>query len=169
MDKIAAYQEALFRNELEKRASVLVERYGTCDGQLPAPYAQAFMEMEKEALLADVGKAVTGGVYRAGKAIAGAGGAGVSGSRTGLGGRMMDWASSRGGKLTSGATDRLLANVNQRAAERGLGPVSLRQLDVARTQGQQLLGGAALTTAGAGALGTGYLGYNALKNRRPNQ
>jgi hypothetical protein len=120
MNKIAAFREALLRNELEKRASVLVERYGTCDGQLPAPYAQAFMEMEKEALLANIGKAVTGGIYGAGKAIAGAGGAGAAGARTGLGGRMMDWASSVGGKGANEGAQKLIGGAALGAGTLGL-------------------------------------------------
>lgn len=156
MNKIASYQRALLRIELEKRASTLVERYGTCDGHLPDAYAQAFMEMEKEALLADIGKAVTGGVYRVGKAIAGAGGAGASGSRTGVGGRLMDWASSMGGKAGSGASVARLKAMNEGVpAIEQVGAKTYK--DTIRPGTQRLIGGAALGTAGLGVAGGGYM------------
>jgi len=95
MNKIAAYEIALENIELEKRADYLVEAYGTCQGEMPGAYLQAFDRIEKEAGLAAIGKGITGGIYRAGKAL---GGTGASGARTGLGGKMMDFASRTGGK-----------------------------------------------------------------------
>lgn len=96
MDKIAAYAIALRNDELEKRAEFIIENFGTCGGQMPAAYLQAFDRMmEKGASLQAAGQAVTGGLYRVGKAL---GGPGTSGSRTGLGGKLMDFASGVGGK-----------------------------------------------------------------------
>lgn len=72
MNKIAAYEIALENIELEKRADYLVEAYGTCQGQMPGAYLQAFDQIEKEANLgfvANLGKALksTGGnMMRAG-------------------------------------------------------------------------------------------------------
>ncbi len=155
MNKIASYQRALLRIELEKRASTLVERYGTCDGHLPDAYAQAFMEMEKEALLADIGKAVTKGIYGVGKAISG-GQAGVSGARTGVGGRLMDWASSMGGKAGSGASKVRFKAMNEGVPKpEQVGAVTYR--DTIRPGTQRLIGGAALGTAGLGVAGGGYM------------
>lgn len=48
MNKIAAYEIALEKIELEKRADSLVEAYGTCDGYMPGAYLQAFDHLEKE-------------------------------------------------------------------------------------------------------------------------
>lgn len=155
MNKIASYQRALLRIELEKRASTLVERYGTCDGHLPDAYAQAFMEMEKEALLADIGKAVTKGIYGLGKAISG-GQAGASGARTGVGGRLMDWASSMGGKAGSGASVARLKAMNEGVpAIEQVGAKTYK--DTIRPGTQRLIGGAALGTAGLGVAGGGYM------------
>jgi hypothetical protein len=58
MNKIAAYEIALERVELEKRADHLVEAYGTSEGYMPGAYLQAFDQLEKEAglqTLANVG------------------------------------------------------------------------------------------------------------------
>lgn len=62
MNKIAAYEIALENIELEKRADYLVEAYGTCQGEMPGAYLQAFdqIEMEKEAILSAIGKGITG-------------------------------------------------------------------------------------------------------------
>jgi hypothetical protein len=154
MNKIAAYQEALLRNELEKRASVLVERYGTCDGYLPAPYAEAFMEMEKEALLAEAGRVVTKGIHGLGKFL---GGVGESGARTGMRGGMMDWASSVGGKVDGGAAKARLAATNKALADAGGKPLGLDDFAKEREGVQKVLGGAALGTTGLGLAGGGYL------------
>jgi hypothetical protein len=154
MNKIAAYQEALLRNELEKRASALVERYGTCDGYLPASYAEAFMEMEKEALLAEAGKTVTKGIYGLGKFL---GGVGESGARTGVRGGMMDWASSVGGKVEGGAAKARLTAQNKALSEAGQAELSPEDFAKGRETAQRVLGGAALGTAGLGLAGGGYL------------
>lgn len=60
MNKIAAYEIALQQVETEKRAQYLTEAYGTMQGDLPSGYMQAFDEMEKEAILAGIGKGITG-------------------------------------------------------------------------------------------------------------
>lgn len=73
MNKIAAYQIALHQDEVEKRASYLRESYGTCEGYLPEPYLQAFDEMEKEAILAGIGKGITGAMRGASKKLLGEG------------------------------------------------------------------------------------------------
>jgi hypothetical protein len=93
MNKIAAYQVALAEIEQEKRASALVEAYGTMDGFMPEGYLQAFDEMEKEAVissigqgLAAIGRGVTGAVRGAGKAVAK--GAAEGSARSTLGGAM---------------------------------------------------------------------------------
>ena len=70
MNKIAAYEIALERIELEKRADSLVEAYGTSEGYMPGAYLQAFDQIEKEAgilkavgsLAGSIGKSVGGGL-----------------------------------------------------------------------------------------------------------
>ena len=49
MNKIAAYEIALERVELEKRAEYLIDTYGTSQGLMPAAYLEAFDRLEKSA------------------------------------------------------------------------------------------------------------------------
>jgi hypothetical protein len=150
MNKIAAYETALAEIEQEKRASALVESYGTMDGYMPEGYLQAFDEIEKEAGVAQaLGQKVTGGIYRLGRAISG-GAAGQSGARTGFGGKMMDWASGLGGGANSGA-----ANAARNAAAK-LNPAA--DFDKARESAQRIVGGLAAGATGAGVLGAGFVG-----------
>ena len=125
--KIASYHAALEIHAQEKRAEYLVETYGTEEGYLPEPYLHAFhdLEMEKEAILTAVGKGITGGIYRAGKAIGGQGA--QRGAGAGIGGKMMDWASRTGGK--------------------GFDPAAAGKL--------KAIGGAGIGTAGLAAFGAG--------------
>ena len=145
ISKVAAYACALEQLEQEKRASYLTDRYGTCEGALPEPYMRAFDAMDKEAGLQAIGQSITKGVYGLGKAL---GGTGKSGQRTGLGGKMMDWASGVGGDAASGAAKARLATVSK--MDPNLSPQQLEQI---RTSGQKVVGGvgtaAALGTAGA--------------------
>lgn len=143
MNKIAAYEAALINSEFEKRADQLVDRYGTCDGYLPYAYLHAFDGLEKDAgLLTNVGKNISGGIYRLGKAL---GGTGPSGSRTGIGGKMMDYASGIGGKAGHEGAQKLLGAA-------GLGTA---------------LGASALSTAAVPA--AGYMALRKLRNRRGNE
>ena len=88
MDKIAAYTIALQNIELEKRAEFIIENFGTCEGEMPAVYLQAFDRMmEKEAFLQATGQGVLKGVRGLGKALGGTGK-----SPTGLGSDMVNWA-----------------------------------------------------------------------------
>jgi hypothetical protein len=78
MNKIAAYEIALERIELEKRASYLVDVYGTCDGYMPASYLEAFDLLEKEgSIFSAIGKGMTHNVARLGKGIMGTKGEGL--------------------------------------------------------------------------------------------
>lgn len=146
MDKIAAYKVALQLVEQEKRAEFIIERFGTCDGQMPEAYLHAFdVHMQKEALLAEAGKAITGAIHRAGRFI---GGAGASGSRTGVGGSLMDWSSGLGGRASSGAAkSRQAASGIEDAAEFA----KQQEADL------KLLGGAGLAAGGLGLAGGGYM------------
>lgn len=133
MDKIAAYERVLSSHPL----------WESCDGILDP-------EFRKEALLKEVGQSVTGGVYRLGRALSGKPGTvGGSGSRTGVGGSMMDWASGLGGKADSGAA----------LARRKMVPADLTDADFseARDTAQKIVGGATLAAGGAGLAGGGYL------------
>ena len=70
MNKIAAYQIALEQIENEKRASYLIDTYGTCDGHMPAAYLHAFDALEKDAAIlghlgnmaGSIGKSIAGGL-----------------------------------------------------------------------------------------------------------
>lgn len=75
MNKIAAYEIALERIELEKRADALAEAYGTSEGYMPGAYLQAFDQLEKE------GGAILSGIGR----VAGSIGKSVGGGLKGLG------------------------------------------------------------------------------------
>jgi hypothetical protein len=158
MNKIAAYEIALEQIELEKRASYLAEAYGAHDGHLPPGYLEAFDALEKEAgigqAIQGIGKAITGGVYRAGKAL---GGTGASGSRTGIGGKMMDWASGVGGKATGGAAVARKQMVSKGMQDAGYKAPNAAQLAQARKRSQQIIGGVGV---GGAALGTAGLGYS---------
>ena len=73
-EKIAAYEFAAERMELEKRAEYLADTYGTSEGYLPEPFMVAFhqIEMEKEAVMSALGGRIATGVTNlAGKAPAG--------------------------------------------------------------------------------------------------
>lgn len=132
MDKIAAYERVLSSHPL----------WESCDGILDP-------EFRKEALLKEVGQSVTGGVYRLGRALSGKPGTvGGSGSRTGVGGSMMDWASGLGGKADSGAT---LARRNAHA------DLSDANFSEVRDVAQKIVGGTTLAAGGAGLAGGGYL------------
>ena len=149
MNKIAAYEIALENIELEKRADYLVDAYGTCQGEMPVAYLRAFDQIEKEAGLQAIGQGITKGIYSLGKAL---GGAGASGARTGLGGKMMDFASRVGGKSTSGASMAALKNVKSQVP----GATTAGYLQ-GRRNAQGIIGGAALGTAGVGAVGLGRM------------
>ena len=69
MNKIAAYQIALHLTELEKRAEYLADAYGAEGGVMPSGYMQAFDEMEKEAILAGIGKGITGAMRGTGNKL----------------------------------------------------------------------------------------------------
>lgn len=160
MNKIAAYQIALEQIENEKRASYLVDTYGTCDGHMPAAYLHAFDALEKDAsIFQAIGKGITGGVYRAGKAL---GGSGASGSRTGIGGKMMDWASGVGGKSTGGAAVARRKAVGTAMQDAGYNAPSAVQYAQARKGAQQVLGG-------VGAVGAGGLAFGAGRMSKGNQ
>jgi hypothetical protein len=161
MDKIAAYEVALQELEFEKRAEYIIENFGTCEGNMPVAYLLAYDRMmEKDAFLQAAGQAATGGLYRLGKAL---GGAGASGSRTGVGGKLMDFASAYGGKTSSGAY-----KANSRATYDAMRNAGYTPLDIknaggmqgARETAQKVIGGTAL---GLGALGTAGAGYAASK------
>lgn len=112
MNKIAAYKLALEQYELEKRASYLLETYGTADGEMPAPYLAAFDALEKRAGLQWLGKKVTGGLYGLGKSIAGVGKATQVGQhRMRVGGSLMDFASAMGGTGSTEGSRRLVGGV----------------------------------------------------------
>jgi len=62
VDKIAAYEVALEQHAMEKRAEYLLENYGTCTGEMPEAYLQAFHELDKTAwgaVISNAGKALT--------------------------------------------------------------------------------------------------------------
>lgn len=148
MNKIAAYQIALENLELEKRAEHLIDIYGTSEGYLPQSYLLAFDQLEKEAGLQAAGKAITGGIYRLGKAM---GGTGASGARTGVGGKMMDFASRIGGRAGSGASRAGLAEARKVAPG-----ITGRDWIKGRHTAQKIVGGVGLGAAGLGAAGLGY-------------
>jgi hypothetical protein len=161
MDKIAAYTVALQELESEKRAEHIIENFGTCEGNMPVAYLVAYDRMmEKDAFLQATGKAVTGGIYGLGRAL---GSAGESGARTGIGGKMMDFASGIGGKATSGAAKARSAATSDAMRNAGYTPLDIQNaggMQRAREGAQKVIGGTAL---GLGALGTAGVGYAALK------
>ena len=146
MDKIAAYTVALQNIELEKRAEFIIENFGTCEGEMPVAYLQAYDALlNKEASLSAVGRGLNaigdgiGGLAtRAGSALSGMSGAAEGGVRKTL-----------GAALT-------------RAGE----GVAANQ-DVARLLGAGAVGATGL---GVGALGTGFVGgrMTAPRPRGPN-
>jgi len=78
MNKIAAYEIALERIELEKRADSLVEAYGTSEGYMPGAYLQAFDQIEKEAgiqAIANIGSRLSTAARGTIKGMMGSGGA----------------------------------------------------------------------------------------------
>ena len=144
MNKIAAYEIALERVELEKRADYLVEAYGTSEGYMPGAYLQAFDQIEKEAGIIDGVVNLGKGLIRSGSNMAtkGGGKATASNIATKSGIKFKPGAEAtfgqqmrvHGGNLTQGA-GRFMANRP----------------------------GAALAVGGVGAAGTAGLGYKALK------
>ena len=130
MNKIAAYKVALRLVEQEKRAEFIVRNFGTCDGQMPEAYLQAFdAHMQKEAILSSAGR----GLAAVGDAV---------GSAAGGLGRMLSGSPAGGVRETLG-----------RALTRASEGVAANR-DTAALLGAGTLGAGAL---GAGALGTGYL------------
>jgi hypothetical protein len=156
MNKIAAYTEALFRIEIEKRASDVAESYRTSVGHLPMPYAVALIEMEKEALLQEAGKATTKALYGLGNFISG-GKAGASGSRTGIGGSLMDWSSGISGARGGSATRARFTSINKARRNAGEAPLSMAEFETGRESAQRMVGGAALGATGLGLAGGGYM------------
>ena len=125
MDKIAAYEVALRELELEKRASQIVDEFGTCQGDMPTPYLVAFDQLlRKEANisalgrgLASIGEGVGGLASRAGSALSSSGGA-AGGVRQTLGSAL-----TRAGQGIAGNSDAaaLLGAGTVGAAGLGLG------------------------------------------------
>jgi hypothetical protein len=140
MDKLAAYSRVLATHPL----------WG--------PHEYSFnSEFQKEALLQAAGRAVTGGIYQLGRALAGKPGvAGEAGSRVGAGGRLMDWASGLGGTADGGAAAARAARKTTAYAKDGI-TATPEQISAGRESAQKLLGGAALAGGGATLAGGGYL------------
>jgi hypothetical protein len=165
MDKIAAYTVALQELESEKRAEHIIENFGTCEGNMPVAYLVAYDRMmEKDAFLQATGKAVTGGIYRLGRAL---GSAGESGARTGIGGKMMDFASGISGKPGTGAARARAKEMVTTMRNAGGSAQDIRDLGGIkgmRENAQKIIGGTAL---GLGALGTVGAGYAASRMMAP--
>ncbi len=147
MDKIAAYEIALGMHEQEKRAEYLVDTYGTCQGEMPSAYLQAFDQMEKDAFWGAAVKGVKSlgqGMIRSGaKGAKQYGGITKATGGVGTGGWKMNKGLGMGDQLKYGL----------RRAQMGIGRY------VTAKPGRALVG-----TAG-GAVGTAGLGAMALRRR----
>lgn len=144
MNKIAAYQIALENLELEKRAEYLVDTYGTCDGQMPAAYLQAFDDLEKGAglkMIENLGR----GLIRSGAEMASK----VPGAQA----TASNIATRVGTKFKPGAN----ATFGQQMRTHG---ANLTQ-SAGRFMAERP--GAALAVGGLGTAGAAGLGYKALK------